>query len=131
MFVCWGYLGDIMDGKKSACEDNFVSFADFEKLDIRIGTIKAVKQHPHADKLYILLLEMGEGENDRQLVAGIKPWYKEDELIGKQIAVIANLEHKEIRGVHSQGMLLAADDGDNPVSLLVTDRKVNDNAKVK
>lgn len=111
--------------------EEFVSFADFEKLDVRIGTIKAVKQHPKADKLYIILLEMGKGENDRQIVAGIKPYYKEDELIGKQIAIVANLEHKEIRGVRSQGMLLAADDGKNPVALLTMDRKVNNNAKVR
>ena len=120
------------DKKSKGCEgEGFVSFKDFSKLDIRVATIKAVKQHPNADKLYIFLLEMGEGENDRQLVAGIKPWYKEDELIGKQIAVVVNLEHKEIRGVHSQGMLLAAEDGENPVSLLVTDRKINNNAKIK
>ncbi|MBW2993464.1 hypothetical protein KY317_02730 [Candidatus Woesearchaeota archaeon] len=120
-----------MANKKSACDGNFVSFKDFMKLDIRIGTIKSVKQHPDADKLYIILLEMGRDENDRQIVAGIKPAYKEDELIGKQIAVVVNLEHKEIRGVHSQGMLLAAEDGENPVALLVTDRKINDNAKVR
>ena len=64
-------------------------------------------------------------------VEAIKEYYSEDELIGKQIAVVVNLEHREIRGIRSQGMLLAADDGRNPVSLLVTDRKVDDNAKVR
>lgn len=107
------------------------SFEDFSKLDIRVGTIKAVKQHPNADKLYVILVDMGDGENDLQLVAGIKPYYRIDELVGKQIAVLVNLEHREIRGVRSQGMLLAAEDGENPVALLVTDRKVNDNAKVR
>jgi len=117
--------------KKLDGGEKFVSFKDFLKLDIRVGTIKAVKQHPDAEKLYIILLEMGEGEEDRQLVAGIKPWYKENELIGKQIAIVTNLEHKEIRGIRSQGMLLAAEDGQNPVALLVTDRKINNNAKVR
>ena len=117
--------------KKLDGGEKFVSFNDFLKLDIRVGTIKSVKQHPNAEKLYILLLEMGEGQEDRQLVAGIKPYYKEDELVGKQIAIIANLEHKEIRGIRSQGMLLAAEDGENPIALLVTDRKLNDNAKVR
>ncbi len=117
--------------KKLDGGEKFVSFADFSKLDIRVGTIKAVKQHPDADKLYIILLEMGEDEEERQIVAGIKPWYKEDELVGKQIAIVTNLEHKEIRGVRSQGMLLAAEDGQNPVALLVTDRKINNDAKVR
>ena len=117
--------------KKLDGGENFVSFADFSKLDIRVGTIKAVKQHPNADKLYIILLEMGEDEDDIQIVAGIKPYYDIDELIGKQIAVVVNLEHKEIREVRSQGMLLAAEDGENPIALLVTDRKINDNAKVR
>ena len=108
-----------------------IAYDDFAKLDIRTGTIKEVLDHPDADKLYIILLEMGEGENDRQIVAGIKPYYKIDELVGKQIAVVVNLEHKEIRGVHSQGMLLAAEDGENSIALLVTDRKINDNAKVR
>ena len=126
--------GDIMADeniKSLGGKEGFISFADFSKLDIRVGTIKSVKEHPNANKLYVFLLEMGPEENDRQIVAGIKPYYKEDELIGKQITIIANLEHKEIRGIRSQGMLLAAEDGENPVALLVTDRKLNDNAKVR
>lgn len=108
-----------------------VSFAEWEKLDIRIGTIKGVQQHPNADKLYILLIELGKGENDRQIVAGIREHYTEEQLLGKQLAFIDNLEHKEVRGVRSQGMILAADDGKNPVALLTVDRKVKNNAKVR
>jgi len=108
-----------------------ISFDEWEKLDLRVGTIKAVKEHPDADKLYILLIDFKEGEPDVQLVAGLKEHYKEDELIGKKVIVLANLEHKEIRGVRSQGMVLAADDGTNPVSLLTIDKDVENNAKIR
>ena len=108
-----------------------VKFEDWEKLDLRIGTIKAVKVHPNADELYVLLIDLGPGENDRQLVAGLRKYYSEDELLGKKVVFINNLEHKEIRGVRSQGMILAADDGVNPIALLTVDREVNNNAKVK
>ncbi len=108
-----------------------VSFAEWEKLDLKIGTIKAVKQHPNADKLYVLLIEMGEGEQDRELVAGLKEHYSEDELIGKKVIVLANLEPKIVRGITSEGMVLAADDGTNPIALLTVDRDVNDGAKVR
>lgn len=108
-----------------------ISFADWEKLDIRIGTIKAVKQHPNADKLYVLLMDFGPGEQDRELVAGLKDYYKEDELVGKQAVIFMNLEPKIVRGIESEGMILAADDGTNPITILTVDRKINNNAKIR
>ena len=85
-----------------------VKLEDWKRLDLRVGQIKAVKDHPKADKLYILLVSLGEGEHEIQLVAGLKEHYKESELISKKIIIIRNLEPAVIRGIESQGMLLAA-----------------------
>ncbi len=81
----------------------------FEKLDLRVAKVTDVEDHPNADKLYKLKINVGTEE--RQLVAGLKSHYARDELLGKRVVVIANLEPAKIRGVESQGMLLAADDG--------------------
>lgn len=105
-----------------------ISYEDFSKLDIRVGTIKEAKPHPDADKLIILTID--EGEKQRQLVAGIKESYKEEELIGKKIVFLANLEPKKLRGELSQGMILAAVDGNN-ISLLTVDKDIPNNAKVQ
>jgi len=106
-----------------------ISYEDFAKLDIRTGTIKEVQPHPNADKLYILKIDEGKDEL-RQLVAGLKQHYSEEELIGKQIVFLANLEPKELRGELSQGMILAADDGEK-VAVLTIDKPVQNNAQIR
>lgn len=84
------------------------TFDDFVKLDIRIGTIKVAEQHPNADKL--LRLELDFGEETRQILAGIAETYPDPTvLIGKQIPVVFNLEPRKIRGLESQGMIMATD----------------------
>lgn len=108
-----------------------ISIADWEKLDLRIGTIKGVKVHPKADKLYVLLIEMGPEQNDRQVVAGIRKFYSEEELLGKRVVLLFNIKPRVVMGVESQAMILAADDGRNPIALLTVDREINDNAKVR
>lgn len=105
---------------------NEIKFNDWEKIDLRIGTILDVKDHPNADKLYILKVDIGE---ERQLVAGIKKDYSKEEIIGKQIVMIANLEHSKIRGIESHGMLLAV--GDEEISLLTVNKKVKNGEKVR
>jgi len=85
---------------------NMVKFDEFKKMDLRVGRIKDVKLHPNADKLYLLTVDLG-GE-DKQLVAGIRPYYKPDELTGRNVVVLANLEPATIRGVESHGMVLVA-----------------------
>ncbi len=107
---------------------NTVKFDEFMKLDVRIGKIIEVKPHPNADRLYILNVDLG-GEI-RQLVAGLKAYYSPEELVGKLVTVLVNLEPKKIRGQESQGMLLAADDG-KKVALLVPDKDVEPGAKVR
>lgn len=99
-----------------------VSFNDFKKLEIKVGKVLEIKDHPNADKLYIIKVNTGE---DRTIVAGIKNSYNKEELVGKKIIVVCNLEEKELRGIKSQGMLLAVDIGNN-TSLLTIDRDVKE-----
>lgn len=84
-----------------------ISYADFSKLDLRIGRVIASEKIVGADKLLKLTIDLGE-ELPRQLVAGIAQEYQPDELIGKDMVILSNLEPKKIRGVESQGMILAA-----------------------
>ena len=91
-----------------------VDYTEFEKIALRVGEIKSVEDHPNADKLYILKVDLGEF-GERTLVAGVKEGYSKDELAGKKIVVVANLSPVKIRGVESQGMLLAADGEGKPV----------------
>ncbi len=98
-----------------------VSFSDFRKLDLRVGEIISVESVPNADKLYVLQVDIG--GKQIQLVAGLRPFYKEDEIRGKKIVVVANLEPAKIRGMDSEGMLLAASEKEN-VSLLTVDRDI-------
>lgn len=85
-----------------------ISFHDFKKIELRIGTITAAEPIEDADKLYKLSVDVGE-DNPRTIVAGIRPHYEEPEdVVGLQVAVVANMEPKEMFGVESQGMVLAA-----------------------
>ncbi|RKX44762.1 MAG: methionine--tRNA ligase, partial [Thermotogae bacterium] len=94
----------------------------------RIGKIISVEDHPNADKLYVVKVDLG--DEVRQLVAGLKAYYKKEELLNRYVAVITNLEPKKLRGVESQGMLLAADDGET-VALLTPEKEVKLGAKVR
>ena len=86
-----------------------ISFADFKKMDMRIGRITSVEDHPNADKLYVMKVDLG-GE-ERQTVAGLKGHYTPEQLQGKLVVVVANLEPAVLRGVESGGMVLACQDG--------------------
>ncbi|OGW81762.1 MAG: methionine--tRNA ligase subunit beta [Omnitrophica bacterium RIFCSPLOWO2_12_FULL_44_17] len=105
-----------------------VTFVEFQNLDIRTAKILEVIPHPNADRLYVLKIEVG--EEQKQLVAGIRKWYTPEELIGKMIVIINNLEPATIRGVESQGMLLAAGD-DERVVILTTEREIKSGARIK
>ena len=101
----------------------------FEDLDLRVAEIKGVKDHPNADKLYILLLDAGkETADDIQIVSGIKDHYKKEELIGKKIILLKNLKEAVLRGVESQGMLLAV--SDNKKLALLTAKKSKNGERV-
>jgi len=104
-----------------------ISIDEFRKLDLKVATVKKVEPHPNADKLLVLYIDLGSEE--RQIVAGIKGHYAPEELVGKQIVVVGNLETAKLRGVDSQGMLLAASDGDRIV-ILTPEKKVTPGAKI-
>ena len=104
-----------------------VTLKDFEKLDLRIGEVLSVEEVPNSDKLYVLQVDIG--GKQIQLVAGLRKYYKASELKGKKIVVLANLEPAVIRGVTSEGMLLAAVD-ENSVVVLTPDRDIPVGSKV-
>jgi len=106
-----------------------IKYEDFAKLDIRVGTIIEAKPHPNADKLLILKIDEGAGK-DRQLVAGIKAYYSPEELKGKKIIFLANLEPRNLRGETSNGMILAAGDEKKAV-LLTTEKEIENGAKIR
>lgn len=107
---------------------NMVTYDEFRRLDVRVARILEVSPHPNADRLYLLKIDLG--DNQRQIVAGIRNTYTPEELVGKQIAVITNLEPAVIRGVESKGMLLAASD-ENGVAILTPQREVEVGSVVK
>lgn len=105
-----------------------ISFKDWQKQDLRVAEILEVEDHPSADKLYVLKVDLGE-ENPRTLVAGLKEYYPAEELKGKKIVVFANLEPAVLRGVKSEGMLLAAEK-EGKVVLVGLDKEIDNGAKI-
>jgi methionyl-tRNA synthetase len=95
------------------------TFEDFKKLDLRVAEVLTVEPHPQADRLYVLSIRVG--EETKQIVAGVRAFYTPQELVGKKIIVVNNLDPATIRGVTSNGMLLAAKDGQQ-LTVLTLDR---------
>lgn len=85
------------------------SIQDFRKLSLRVGTIISAEDHPNADRLLVLKVDIGE-DSPRQVVAGIKQSYQTADLIDKQVIIVVNLKTAVLRGIESQGMILAASD---------------------
>ena len=117
-----------VEDKKPFSEKETITFNEFQKLDLRSAKILKAEKIEGADRL--LLLDIDLGEEKRQLVAGIAQDYSSDELVGKTIIIVANLEPKEIKGYVSQGMLLAVDSPQGPV-LLIPEGEVLPGSKVK
>ena len=86
-----------------------INYDDFAKLDLRVATVVECRPHANADKLLVLQIELAGGER-RQICAGLRQHYQPEQLVGKQIVVVANLAPRTMRGEISQGMLLAATD---------------------
>ena len=115
----------------------YVSYEEFKKLDIRVGTIKMVEPVADTDKLLKCMVDTGDKTEDgeiklRQIVSGIHEYYPEyEKLIGKQVLYIVNLEPRMIKGIESQGMLMAVDGKEvNPV-FLIPEVEVHSGAKVR
>jgi methionyl-tRNA synthetase len=105
-----------------------ITIEQFRELELRVGTVRAAEPHPKADRLLVLKVDLG-GE-ERQVVAGIRAHYDPAALVGRQVVVVANLAPATLRGIESQGMVLAAADGDRVV-LVRPDETVAPGATVR
>lgn len=99
-----------------------VEFSDWEKLDLRVAEIKKVEDIVGADKLYKLTLDVGE-LGEKIICAGIKPYYSKEELKGKKIIYFSNLKPRILKGIESQGMLLAASTKNHEEVVLISPEK--------
>jgi len=107
-----------------------IEYADFEKLDLRVAEILNVEDIEGADKLY--KLDISIGDESRVICAGIKEFYSHDELKGKKIIVLANLAPRKLRGIESEGMLLAASNSDHTkISLVSPDQDIEAGSTVR
>jgi len=97
------------------------SYEDFKKLELRIAKIKEAKDHPNADRLYVLTIDLG--DKTKQIIAGIRNFYKKEDLVGREVVVIDNIDPVMLRGVESQGMLLAASD-DKGMAIIAPDKEM-------
>lgn len=98
--------------------EGIAEFSDWEKLDLRVGEIEEVEDIEGADKLYKLTINIG--DETRTVCAGIKKYYSKDDLKGKKIILIANLAPRKLRGIESQGMILAAVNKEESEIVLIT-----------
>lgn len=101
---------------------------EFKKLELKVVKILEVKDHPNADKLYVITIDVG--DKTKQVVAGIRGSYKKEDLLGRQAVVVDNLEPAVLRGVESQGMILAASD-EQGVCIISPDREAKVGSRVK
>ena len=106
-----------------------IEFADFEKLDIRVGTVLECTKVPKADKL--LQFKIDDGLGGRTILSGIAQYYQPEELVGKQVCFIANLAPRKIRGIESQGMILSALDADGTLAVTTVQKPVKPGSEVK
>jgi len=109
-----------------------VSIQDFAKCDLRVGVITSVEPHPNADRLLVFKVDLGPDLGERQMVAGLKGHYEPDALQGMRVVAIVNLEPAKLRGVESQGMLLAAVTEDqSQVVCLTTEKDIPIGARIR
>ena len=108
----------------------YLDFDTFMKVDLRVGVITSVEDHPNADRLYVIRIDDGSGQ-ERTICAGIKSYYTADELLQKSIVFVSNLKPRALRGVTSQGMMLAADDGNGGVRLVTIDGEISAGSRVR
>ena len=109
--------------------EGIVNFSDWEKLELRAGKIIEVEDIPGADKLYKLKVDLG--KEKRTLVAGLKQYYKKEDLKNKRVVVFCNLEPRKLKGIESKGMILAAVNEDHSnVRLIQPDEDIEPGSKI-
>jgi len=106
-----------------------ISIEQFQTIELRVATIKTAAPHPDADRLLVLTVDLGSEE--RQLVAGIRAHYVPEDLVGKQVIVVANLAPATLRGVESQAMVLAASDTEGKLALVGPERPIANGSRVR
>jgi methionyl-tRNA synthetase len=106
-----------------------INLNDFKKLDLRLAQIIEAERVPDTDKLLKLKLDLG--DETREIVSGIGMQYHPEDLIGKQIVIVANLEPKVFKGIESQGMLLAVVNKDGDISLLIPDKQMTPGDRIQ
>ena len=109
---------------------NYIDFEDFMKVEMKTGKVVDIEDHPNADKLYVVTIEDGP-DSTRTVCAGLKGIYQKEQLLGKQVIFVANLKPRKLRGIMSEGMILAADDGDGNVSVLTLDSEMPTGSQVR
>ena len=102
--------------------EDMIHFEDWEKIDLRVGKILKVKDHPNASSLYVLTVDFGEEIGKRTIVAGLKKYCKPNQLEGKSAIFIVNLEPRILRGIESHGMILAVvNEGESKACIITPD----------
>jgi methionyl-tRNA synthetase len=107
------------DDETGANVTSFIEIGDFSKVDLRVGEILTAERVPKADKLLRFTIDVGE-EQPRQVLAGIAEYYEPEKTIGRKVVVVANLKPRKLRGLESQGMVVAASVGENGRPVLAT-----------
>ena len=126
-------LSDSKDNDSSPSRENggdYIDFEDFMKVEMRTGRIVSVEDHPNADKLFVITIDEG-SDSTRTVCAGLKGHYEPSELEGLNVVFVANLEPRKLRGVMSEGMILAADDGEGGVRVLTTEGDILSGSRVR
>ena len=95
-----------------------ITFEEFQKVKLRVGRVVEASEHPDADRLIVLQVDLG--DERRQIVAGLKQYYKPEDLVGRNLVLVANLAPRRMRGLESQAMLLAASTDDHGQVVCVT-----------
>jgi methionyl-tRNA synthetase len=108
----------------------YLNFETFMEVDLRVGKILTVEDHPNADRLYVVKIDDG-SETERTICAGLKQYYQAEEMVGKTVVFVANLKPRPLRGVTSEGMMLAADDGKDGVRLVTIDGDIATGSQVR
>ena len=117
-----------MEADKSSIIKPEITFDDFAKLDLKIGTIVSAEKVEKADKLLKLSVDLG--TEIRTIVSGIALHYKPEDIVGKQVSVVTNLAPRKMKGIESQGMILMAEDSNGKFHFINTEEKINPGAGV-
>lgn len=96
-----------------------IKFDDFDKIDLRVGKIVKAEKHPDADRLLVFQVKMG--TETRQIISGVAGYFKPEDMVGKNVVVVANLKPRRIRGLESKGMIIYAENGEDSLKLVTTD----------